>query len=138
MQSRDCLWQAYEQKKLYLKSHRGDLISEIQSICNGVESGMVVEEVLKSSQQVFIIDGLDCANCAAKVESLINKLEGVNDASLNFMQKKIYIHGSKKFTASEIQEVARRVESEVVVSIENTKKEEIIEKKGNFIPLVFY
>ena len=32
---------------------------------------MIVEEVLKSSQQVFMIEGLDCANCAAKVEAFI-------------------------------------------------------------------
>ena len=31
---------------------------------------------------------LDCANCAAKVEEAVKKLEGVNDAKVNFVMKK--------------------------------------------------
>lgn len=32
---------------------------------------------------------IDCANCAAKVEDAIKKLEGVEDAKLNFMMQKL-------------------------------------------------
>ena len=31
---------------------------------------------------------VDCANCAAKVEEAIKKLEGVNDAKVNFVMQK--------------------------------------------------
>ena len=31
---------------------------------------------------------IDCANCAAKVEEAIKKLEGVNDAKVNFVMQK--------------------------------------------------
>jgi copper chaperone CopZ len=31
---------------------------------------------------------IDCANCAAKVEDAIKKLDGVNDAKVNFMMQK--------------------------------------------------
>ncbi len=31
---------------------------------------------------------IDCAACAAKVEDAIKKLEGVNDATVNFMMQK--------------------------------------------------
>ena len=41
-------------------------------------------------KKVFKIE-IDCANCAAKVEEAINKIEGVNQASLNFMTQKMII-----------------------------------------------
>lgn len=31
---------------------------------------------------------IDCANCAAKVEGAINKLDGVEEARVNFMAQK--------------------------------------------------
>ena len=34
---------------------------------------------------------LDCANCAAKMEDAIKKIEGVNDASVSFMTQKMMI-----------------------------------------------
>ncbi|MBP3877891.1 MAG: cation transporter [Lachnospiraceae bacterium] len=32
---------------------------------------------------------IDCANCAAKVEEAIKKIDGVNDAKVNFMMQKM-------------------------------------------------
>ncbi|WP_456153277.1 cation transporter [Mogibacterium sp.] len=32
---------------------------------------------------------IDCANCAAKVEDAINKLDGVEEAKVNFMAQKL-------------------------------------------------
>ena len=31
---------------------------------------------------------IDCTNCAAKVEEAVKKLEGVNDAKVNFVMQK--------------------------------------------------
>ena len=39
----------------------------------------------------FSIKGLDCPNCAAKLESMIAKLEGVDSAKINFLTEKITI-----------------------------------------------
>ena len=39
----------------------------------------------------FRIDGLDCANCAAKIENKISKLNGVRSASLSFMTGKLVL-----------------------------------------------
>ena len=39
----------------------------------------------------FKVQDLDCANCAAKMEEAIKKLDGVNDASVNFMMQKMTI-----------------------------------------------
>ena len=37
----------------------------------------------------YIIEDLCCANCAAKMEAAIGKLEGVNSASINFLTQKL-------------------------------------------------
>ena len=39
----------------------------------------------------FKLQELDCANCAAKMEEAIKKIDGVNDASVNFMMQKMTI-----------------------------------------------
>lgn len=39
----------------------------------------------------FKLQDLDCANCAAKMEAAIKKLDGVNDASVSFMTQKMMI-----------------------------------------------
>ena len=36
----------------------------------------------------FKLEDLDCANCAAKMEAAIKKIDGVIDASVNFMTQK--------------------------------------------------
>ena len=39
----------------------------------------------------FKLHDLDCANCAAKMEEAIKKIDGVNDASVSFMMQKMTI-----------------------------------------------
>ena len=39
----------------------------------------------------FKLQDLDCANCAAKMEEAIKKIDGVNDASVSFMMQKMTI-----------------------------------------------
>ncbi|HCS72888.1 MAG TPA: heavy metal transporter [Clostridiales bacterium] len=57
----------------------------------------------------FRLQGLGCANCAAKIEAAINKLEGVKEASVNFMTAKIIIEGDKDKMPSILQEAERIV-----------------------------
>ena len=39
----------------------------------------------------FKLEDLDCANCAAKMEEAIKKIQGVNDASVSFMTQKMMV-----------------------------------------------
>jgi Cd2+/Zn2+-exporting ATPase len=41
--------------------------------------------------RVLVLEGLDCANCAAKIEKGVNEIEGVNSATLNFITKSLTI-----------------------------------------------
>ena len=42
-------------------------------------------------KKIYKLEELDCANCAAKMEAAINKIEGVEKASVSFMTQKINI-----------------------------------------------
>lgn len=46
---------------------------------------------MKSNECILSIEGLDCPNCAAKVERKINTLEGIKEATVDFLGKKIVV-----------------------------------------------
>ena len=43
----------------------------------------------------FKMQDLDCANCAAKMEEAIKKIEGVQDATVSFMMQKLTIEADE-------------------------------------------
>ena len=57
----------------------------------------------------FILDGLDCANCAAKMEQAINELDGVRKATVNFMTTKLVIEGEEEKMPTIIAEAEKIV-----------------------------
>lgn len=63
---------------------------------------------------------IDCANCAAKVEAAINELEGVNEARVNFMTKKLIIDADDaRFDeiVKQAQQVAKKVDSDAEIYV---------------------
>ncbi|MDD6039246.1 MAG: cation transporter [bacterium] len=61
----------------------------------------------------FKLQDLDCANCAAKMEEAIKKLDGVNDATVSFMTQKLSIDADDaRFDAimDEVVKVCAKVE----------------------------
>mgnify|MGYP000113532731 CR=1 FL=1 len=46
-------------------------------------------------RKVFKVENLDCANCAAKMEDAIKKIEGVQNASMRFMTQKLIIEADE-------------------------------------------
>ena len=57
----------------------------------------------------FILEGLDCANCAAKMEQAISELDGVNKATVNFMTTKLVIDGEEEKMSTIIAEAEKIV-----------------------------
>lgn len=46
-------------------------------------------------RKTFKLQDLDCANCAAKMETDIAKLEGVEGASISFMTSKLMLEADE-------------------------------------------
>ena len=42
-------------------------------------------------KKTYLLDEIDCANCAAKLEAAIKKVDGVNSAAVNFFAQKLII-----------------------------------------------
>ena len=64
-------------------------------------------------KKTFKMIDLDCANCAAKMETAIKKLPGVTDASVSFMAQKMTVEvEDERFDAimKEVVKVCRKVE----------------------------
>ncbi|MDR9769383.1 cation transporter [Acetomicrobium sp.] len=69
-------------------------------------------------KRAFKLRGLNCANCAEKIEREIKALEGVNFASVNFMTAKMVIDGDDaRFDdiVKAAQGIVTRYEPDVVV-----------------------
>ena len=69
-------------------------------------------------KKIFILEGLDCANCAAKIERAVASLDGVTSASVSFMTLKMVIEGEDSQMDNIIKKakkIIRRQEPDVVV-----------------------
>lgn len=66
----------------------------------------------------FRLENLDCANCAAKMERKINKLDGVNAATVNFMTQKFTIDFEDNREAEimeKAEKIMKSIESGIVI-----------------------
>lgn len=78
------------------------------------------------SKKEFILQGLDCANCAGKIEARVQKISGINNASLNFMSKTLTIEigatDKTNMIVSEISNIVKEIEPDVVVREKSVNK----------------
>lgn len=66
----------------------------------------------------FKLEDLDCANCAAKMEAAINKIEGVNTATVSFMTQRLVIDADDaRFDdiMQEVVSVCKKVEPDCAI-----------------------
>ena len=64
-------------------------------------------------EKIFILDGLDCANCAAKIEEAISKIDGVENVSVSFMTQKMTFEIENEEKLKEIKDLIKKIESDV-------------------------
>lgn len=68
----------------------------------------------------YNLTDLDCANCAAKMEDAIKKIDGVNSATVSFMAQKLTIDAQDdRFDSimKEVADVCRKVEPDCVIEM---------------------
>lgn len=68
-------------------------------------------------EKVFKLVGLECANCAAKIERNVAKIKGVDDVTVNFMSTKMHLDLKEENSElyEKIEKVVKKVESHVVL-----------------------
>ena len=71
-------------------------------------------------KKTFKMRDLDCANCAAKMENAIRKLDGVNSATISFMTQKLTLDADDARFDEILQQAAKvckKVEPDCTISI---------------------
>ena len=71
-------------------------------------------------RHVFELEDLDCANCAAKMEDAIRKLDGVQSVTVNFLSQKLTLEAEDaRFDeiAKQAAAICRRVEPDCRVHL---------------------
>ena len=69
-------------------------------------------------KKVYKLEDLDCANCAAKMECAIQKIEGVNSANVNFMGQRMTIDANDENFDSimkQVVKVCRKIEPDCTI-----------------------
>lgn len=71
-------------------------------------------------KKTYMLEDLDCAHCAQKMEDGIKKIEGVIDAHVNFLTQKLTIEADDERFDSVVAEavkVCRKVEPDCKVLV---------------------
>ena len=81
--------------------------------------------------ELYILEHLGCANCAAKMERKINELPDVEEATLTFATKQLHVvsHGHRELLPI-IQEICASIESEVIVRPQEKEMSKKTENKA--------
>ena len=66
----------------------------------------------------YILEDLDCANCAAKIEEGVKNIEGVTECSVSFVTEKMIVEiedGKEKEVEKEIKKVVKKIEPDTTL-----------------------
>ncbi|WP_454052482.1 heavy metal translocating P-type ATPase [Clostridium sp. Marseille-Q7071] len=106
-----------------------EIINEIKNTVNKLEPDVIVKEKAKKmnykAKKELILENLDCANCASKIEHKIREINGIEEATVNFMTKTLIFKPKDEENLNEIEEkikaIVKKLEPDVVVR-EKAKK----------------
>jgi Cd2+/Zn2+-exporting ATPase len=108
------------------------LFNETSAIVAKLEPDVVVKEkiISKPEKKILTLQGLDCANCSAKIEKKVRTIDGVTNASVDFVSRRMILEVKHKRDfpriIAEAGDIAAKIELGVRL-IDN----EIIEKKNS-------
>lgn len=92
---------------------------------NHFEEVEVIEdthEEKKRVEQLILLKNLDCSACAAELEGIIKKIDGVEEVSVSFVNQKITLIASKEAYEKAVYEASHFEEVEVVTDQKQEKK----------------
>lgn len=71
-------------------------------------------------KKVFALEGLDCANCAAKMENAVSKIDGVNAVNVSFIMQRMTLEADdERFdeVVKEVMKKCRRIEPDCKIKV---------------------
>ena len=70
-------------------------------------------------KKAYRLDNLCCANCAAKIEEKIQKLPGVNRATVNFLTGRMTLEAEEsamEYVLQETEKIIHTIEPDVIIA----------------------
>lgn len=81
----------------------------------------------------WTLEGLDCANCAAKIEREVSNIKDVKEASVDFITKKLVIQSEENIDLNHMISIIKKIEPDVeVIEIDEKKEKGTIVEDNSF------
>ena len=87
---------AFATKQLRVSANnQAELLPKMQAVVDSIEDGVTIVPRQRkklsgiSNTKVYILEGLDCANCAAKIEAKLRTLNGVDNLTITYATKQM-------------------------------------------------
>ncbi|MGH0598892.1 heavy metal translocating P-type ATPase [Bacillus mycoides] len=109
------------------QNKENQVVTEAKRLVTKLEPHIKVQEEqkTKSVKEVFVLEGLDCANCAMKIENKVKEMPTVSEATVDFVSKKLRVEVANKreleSTVQNIKNVVQKLEPDVKVVREEEK-----------------
>ncbi|EJQ41359.1 heavy metal translocating P-type ATPase [Bacillus cereus BAG5X1-1] len=109
------------------QNKENQVVTEAKQLVTKLEPHIKVQEEqkTKSIKEVFVLEGLDCANCAMKIENKVKEMPTVSEATVDFVSKKLRVEVTNKreieSTVQNIKNVVQKLEPDVKVVREEEK-----------------
>lgn len=113
------------------------LTLQVKNIVKKLEPDVIVREkiIRKTDKNSMILMGLDCANCASKIETKVKNVSGVKSASVDFVSKKLTIEINNKneldSIIEQIKDIVSKIEPDVKVVFDDKKAKQIDKNHGD-------
>lgn len=81
-------------------------------------------------ERIYILDELDCANCAMKIERHVGKIKGVKECSVDFVSKRMLVDMEHEGIEAVLEETVQAIEPDVILRRKDDKKAASAGKQG--------
>jgi len=100
--------------------YAGDIAATVKSIVTKYEPDVLVVTKKKvQTERAFLLKGLDCPNCASKIEAEVKAVDGVFSATLNLMAETLTLALSDDYSGdilSTVKSIVANHEPDVIVT----------------------
>lgn len=116
--------------------NQDELLPKMQAAIDAIEDGVTLvprkrRSMGVSATKTYILEGLDCANCAAKVEAKLKEMDGVDDVTITFATKQMKLSAKNPDSLiPRIQSLINAMEDGITVVPKDSSKTAEPEKRG--------
>lgn len=89
----------------------GRIMAAVRKTIAAVEPGVVVREKKPAVdlRKTYVLEGLHCADCAAKIAAAVKELPGVENASLDYISRELKVEAVSPWRPAALDEAVRQV-----------------------------